>query len=95
MTKSLENRYLDILRHDVREIISLGNLQLAAPPSSPLDNDDQESCLSVMDKWEIAGISVRHHSTNDQTPLDLEDNEPKQGAEAPAGKKGTLHALRR
>ncbi|PFX25569.1 Regulating synaptic membrane exocytosis protein 2 [Stylophora pistillata] len=73
----------------------LGNLQLAAPPSSPLDNDDQESCLSVMDKWKIAGISVRHHSTNDQTPLDLEDNEQKQGAEAPAGKKVTLQALRR
>lgn len=73
-----------LLHHEVREIISLGNQQLVAPPeSSPLDNDDQEPSLNVMDKWEIPRITVHR------------DNAPKQESEPPAGKKGTLHALRK
>lgn len=84
-----------LLHHEVREIISLGNQQLVAPPESlPLDNDDQEPCLNVMDKWEIPRITVHRDSTGDHTMLASADNAPKQ-AEPPAGKKGTLHALRK
>lgn len=85
-----------LLHHEVREIISLGNQQLVAPPESlPLDNDDQKPCLNVMDKWEIPRITVHRDSTGDHTLPASADNAPKQEAEPPAGKKGTLHALRK
>lgn len=109
MTYGLENRYLDLVGEGLKpcgthtslaswsaEIISLGNQQLVAPPESlPLDNDDQEPCSNVMDKWEIPRITVHRDSTGDHTLPASADNAPKQEAEPPAGKKGTLHALRK
>ncbi|CAH3161982.1 unnamed protein product [Pocillopora meandrina] len=52
-------------------------------------------CLNVMDKWEIPRITVHRDSTGDHTLPASADNAPKQEAEPPAGKKGTLHALRK